>query len=91
LIAAIDNIFMDTMRFSLSSTSAIVNGLSEHDAQYLVINNIASAGNLTSVKQRTRKVNDEIITQFQLLQKIGNLFTKIMIPTISLTSFCILV
>jgi hypothetical protein len=45
---ATDNIFMDSIRFSSSSTSPIVNGLSDHNAQYLMINNIVVAGNLTT-------------------------------------------
>jgi hypothetical protein len=46
----------------------MINGLSDHDAQYLMINNIAAAGNLIPLKQRTRKVN-ETIMHFQLLLK----------------------
>jgi hypothetical protein len=64
-----DNIFVDSIRFSSSSTSPIINGLSYHNAQYLMINNIAAASNLIPLKQRTRKVNNEIIMQFQLLLK----------------------
>jgi hypothetical protein len=40
---ATDNIFVDSIRFSSSSTSPIINGLSDHDAQYLMINNTAAA------------------------------------------------
>jgi hypothetical protein len=43
---AIDNIFVDSIRFSPSSTSPIICGVSDHDAQYLMINNIVAAGNL---------------------------------------------
>jgi hypothetical protein len=68
-MTAIDNIFVDSIRFSSSSTSPIINGLSDHDAQYLMINNIAAATNLIPLKQRTRKVNNETIMQFQLLLK----------------------
>jgi hypothetical protein len=46
------------IRFSSSSASPIVNGLSDHDAQYLMITNIAAAGSLIPLKQRTRKVNN---------------------------------
>jgi hypothetical protein len=66
---AIDNNFVDSIRFSSSSTSPIINGLSDHDAQYLMINNIAAAANLIPLKQRTRRVNNERIMQFQLLLK----------------------
>jgi hypothetical protein len=60
---------VDFIRFSSSSASPIINGLSEHDAQHLMINNIAAAGNVILLKQRTRKVNNETIKQFQLLLK----------------------
>jgi hypothetical protein len=88
----IDNIFVDCIRFSSSSTSPIINGLSDHDAQYILINNIAAAGNLIPLKQRTRKVSNETITQFQLLLKSETRESvfKTMIPTISLTHFFIL-
>jgi hypothetical protein len=61
---AIDNIFVDNIRFSSTSTSPIINGLSDHDAQYLIINNIAATTNLIPLKQRKRKVNNETIMQF---------------------------
>jgi hypothetical protein len=53
---ATDNMFFDSTRFSSSSTSSIVNGLSDHDAQYLMNNNIAAAGKLMPLKQRTIKI-----------------------------------
>jgi hypothetical protein len=59
---------MSTVIFS-SPTSLIVNGLSDYDARYLAINSIAAAGNLTPLKHRTRKVNNETIMQFQFLRK----------------------
>jgi hypothetical protein len=34
-----------------------------------MINNITAAGNLIPLKQRTRKINNETIMQFQLLLK----------------------
>jgi hypothetical protein len=64
---AIDNIFVDCIRFS--SSTSIINGISDHDAQYLMINNIAATTNLILLKQGKRKVNNETITQFQLLLK----------------------
>jgi hypothetical protein len=53
---AIDNIFVDNTKLSKSSTSPIVNGLSDHDAQSLTINNTAVTTNITPSKQRTRKI-----------------------------------
>jgi hypothetical protein len=58
---------VDSTRFTSSSTSSIINGLSDHDAQYLMINNIAAANNLITLKQRTRMINNKTIMQLQLL------------------------
>jgi hypothetical protein len=69
LSTATDNIFKDTVRFISSSASPIVNDLSDYDAQYSVINNIAAAGNLAPLKHGTTKVNDETNIQFQHLPK----------------------
>jgi hypothetical protein len=57
-----------------------------------MINNIAAAGNLSPLKQRTRKVNNETIMQFQLFLKTETWESvyKDMISTTSLTHFCIL-
>jgi len=52
---AINNIFVDITRLSSSSVCPIVNGLSEHDAQFLTLNNIAPATNTVHMKQRTEK------------------------------------
>jgi hypothetical protein len=60
---------VDITRLSSSSTSPIINSLSDHDAQLLTINNIASAVNLIHPKHRTRKINNDTIMQFQLLLK----------------------
>jgi hypothetical protein len=64
---AIDNIFIDSTRLSSSCTSPIVNGLSDHDAKFLTISNIATEVNLTPLKWRTRKIYNETIAQFQRL------------------------
>jgi hypothetical protein len=58
---------VDSTRFTTSSTSSIINGLPDHDAQYFTINNIAAANNLITLKQRTRTINNETIMQLQLL------------------------
>jgi hypothetical protein len=38
-----DNIFVDSTRISSSSTSPIVNDLSDHDAKFLTINTVTEA------------------------------------------------
>jgi hypothetical protein len=66
---AVDNIFVYSIRLSSSSTCPIINGLSNHDAQLFTVNNTASAVTLVPLKQRTRKINNDTIMQFQLLLK----------------------
>jgi hypothetical protein len=61
----IDNIFIDSARLSSSCTSPIVNGLSDHNAQLLTVNNITTKVNVMPLKQRTRKLINETIAQFQ--------------------------
>jgi hypothetical protein len=38
-----------------SSESPIINGVSDHDAQHLMINNVVPADKVMSLKQRRRK------------------------------------
>jgi hypothetical protein len=64
---AADNIFIDSARLSSSYTSPIVNDLSDHDAQFLTISNIAEEVNLAPLKWRTRIINGETTAQFQRL------------------------
>jgi hypothetical protein len=51
----IDNIFVNSIRFNSSSTSPIINGLSDHDAQYLMFNNIAAANELSTFEAENKK------------------------------------
>ena len=64
-----DSIFVDTNIIKLSSTSPIINGLSDHNAQILTIKNICATINKFSLKQRTRLIDNEIIMNFQALLK----------------------
>jgi hypothetical protein len=41
----IDNIFIDSARLSPSCTSPTVTGISDHDAQFLTVNNIVETEN----------------------------------------------
>jgi len=43
---AVDNIFVDITRLSSSSTYLMINGLSDHDVQFLTVNSIAPATNI---------------------------------------------
>jgi hypothetical protein len=59
--------FIDNARLSSSYTSPIVYGLSEYDAQFLTISNIAIKIDLAPSKWRTRIINYETIAQFKHL------------------------
>jgi hypothetical protein len=63
---AINNIFVDITRLSSSFTCPIINVLSDHDTQFLTVNNIALAANIVHLKQRAREINNERIMQLQL-------------------------
>jgi hypothetical protein len=43
---AIDNIFIDSARLNSSYTAPIINGLSNHDAQFIMISDINTGINL---------------------------------------------
>jgi exonuclease III len=51
----IDNIFKDSIRLSSSCTSPIVNGLSDHDAQFLTINNITIKSEFNTSETENKK------------------------------------
>jgi hypothetical protein len=66
---AIDNIFVDNSTLKSSYTSPLINRLSDHDAQFLTSNNIYAARNKIPLKQRTRLINSDTLTDFQTLLK----------------------
>jgi hypothetical protein len=68
MITAIDNIFIDNARLNPSYISPIINGLSDHDAQFLTISNIAME-DLAPSKWRTRIINNETTAQFKYLSE----------------------
>jgi hypothetical protein len=51
---AIDNIFVDNSRLESSYTSPLINGLPDHDAHFLTINNICA-----SKKQNSKNANEK--------------------------------
>ena len=69
LSTANDNVFVDNSRTNLTSASPITNSLSDHDAQILTIRNIYETIHTSPLKQRTRLIDNEIITNFQTLLK----------------------
>jgi endonuclease/exonuclease/phosphatase family metal-dependent hydrolase len=66
---AIDNIFVDNSRLGSTIISPLINGLSDHDAQLLTINNIHAATKKVFLKKRTRIIKREALTNFQSLLK----------------------
>jgi hypothetical protein len=60
---------VDNSRLGSSIPYPLINGISDHDAQLLTINNIYAATNKVSLKQRTRLINNDTLTNFQTLLK----------------------
>jgi hypothetical protein len=63
-LSAANGIFVDSTRFSSSYTSPKINSLSYHDAQDLMIKNIASVDNLIPLKQRIKMNNETSTVKF---------------------------
>ena len=56
---------MDNSKLKSSSISPKINGLSDHDAQILIIKIVYATINKFLLKQGTRLINNETITNFQ--------------------------
>jgi ribosomal protein L33 len=61
---AIDNIFMDNARINSFKVTPLINGLSDHDAQCLVINNIFNLDKQTIHRVKFRLINKDTIQNF---------------------------
>jgi hypothetical protein len=61
---AIDNVFMDSSRKEHISIEPVINGLSDHDAQLLVIKNIESISNYHNYRKQTRLINKDTVKEF---------------------------
>ena len=66
---ATDYIFVDNSRLGSTIISSLINGLSDHDAQLLTINNIHAATKKVFLQQGTRTINRETFSNFQPLLK----------------------
>jgi hypothetical protein len=65
----IDTIFVDTMIYDKIQVKAFINGLSDHDAQIICLQN-ANIGLQQSVsKKKSRLINEQTIKHFQTLLK----------------------
>jgi hypothetical protein len=61
----IDNIFIDNIRRNSFDVFPVTNGLSDHDAQCLVLKNISNLHKHKVQSTRIRIVNKDSLTQFQ--------------------------
>jgi hypothetical protein len=59
----IDNIFINTSKFTTYTVYPIINGLSDHDAQNLIIRNIFNQHDNRSYYYK-REINDATIAEF---------------------------
>jgi hypothetical protein len=66
---AIENIFVDNSGLKTSYTSPLINGLADHDAQFVTINNIYAATNKIPLKQRTRLINSDGCAMAQVVSR----------------------
>ena len=65
-ITTIDNIFIDKSNFPNFSTFPIINGLSDHDAQLLILcNDIDKSAKKQNSVNMTRKINESSILSFK--------------------------
>jgi hypothetical protein len=64
---AIDNIFVHSTRLNSSSTSLIINGLSDNGGKLIAINNTTATATLTPFRNRTRKIDNETVMPLQIL------------------------
>jgi hypothetical protein len=60
----IDNVFIDTTRKDRYSIKSMKNGLSNHDAQLIVINNVKPVVINCNCKKQTRLINDLTTKEF---------------------------
>jgi hypothetical protein len=65
----IDSIFLDNMKYNSTLVYALENGLSDHSAQILVVENMKLPLQKPAHKNETRIVDEQTITKFQMLLK----------------------
>lgn len=62
---------MDNNRLETSDTFPLINGLSDHDAPFLTINNICALTSKIPKQQRTRLINSYTLTTSLTLSEQG--------------------
>jgi predicted transcriptional regulator len=61
---ATDNVFIDSSRKYNISIEAVIHGLSDHDAQLLVIKHVESISNHHNYRKLMRLINNDTIKEF---------------------------
>jgi hypothetical protein len=61
----IDSLFIDHMKFKSISVHPFVNGLSDHDAQIIHLNNTKTSSSKSIPKNKSQMVNGLSLAQFQ--------------------------
>jgi hypothetical protein len=67
--SAIDNIFIDNTRLHSVTVSPIINGLSDHDTQYLILKTVLSRNKSSGFPSKTRVICRNSVSSFQELLK----------------------
>jgi hypothetical protein len=67
--SAIDNIFIDNTSLNSGILSPIINGLSDHDAQYLILKKVFSRNKSSGFPRKTRLICRNSVSNFQEILK----------------------
>ena len=65
----IDPIFVDTSLFTNIHVESFINGLSDHDAQIIYLQNASLRPKHVAIKRKTRLINEYTVSHFQALLK----------------------
>jgi hypothetical protein len=68
-VSQLDNIFLDRTELQCISVYPIQNGLSDHEAQFLILDRIPISSQTALHKHKIRQINDETLANFQALLK----------------------
>jgi hypothetical protein len=63
----LDSFFIDSKKYDHVSVYYFVNGLSDHDAQIIILGNIKNPSRKVAIKNKIRVIDAQTIAKFQLL------------------------
>jgi hypothetical protein len=66
-VSQLNNIFLDRTKLHCISVYPIQNGLSDHDAQFLILDRTPISSQTALHKHKIRQINDETLASFQAL------------------------